>query len=456
MMKKNGHHHAPLSLAVLDPGTRPTKSGRPRLYLHIDMDAFFASVEVRDNPEYIGKPVVVGGGPGNRGVVTTASYEARVFGIHAGMPAMEAKRRCAKLIFLPVNGRKYTYASAVIMKILEGFSPYVRPLSVDEASVEITGTERLFGKPTELARKIKEKIYHKTHLPSTIGIGPNRLIAKMAANLGKPDGILQFDQQQALETFSTLPVDKMIGIGKSTKKTLESLGIFTLGELGDFPERLLKGTFGINGPVLKQMARGEYAGRMQLHEDREPEEKSMGHQRTFGKNISEKGELRVRLVGLAEMVARRARRAKVVGRVLTLKLRYTDFKTPHHQTILPVPTDDEETLIEYSWKLLDEIWIKGKPLRLLGLSLNRLAPNTVWSGQLDLFTLKSRQRLEDLYEAVDTLRDKFGEKVVSRVMGGRYENREKLRSASDIVPFGHLRPSTRNPYVHKEMQNINS
>jgi len=429
--------HAPLTPAVLDPDRAVSTSNRPRTFLHIDMDAFFASVEIRDNPSLRDKAVAVGGGgSGNRGVVTAANYIARKYGLKAGMPAVEAKRRCPNVIFLPIDGRKYVYVSALIMKALEAFSPVVRPLSVDEASLDITGCERLLGSPHQIGKSIKDLIRARFHLPCTVGIGPNRLAAKMATNLGKPDGLLVLESDTVAKTFAPLPVDKMIGIGKSTTAALERLGIKTLGELALFPESLLKIRFGILGPVLKKIAGGEWAGRMKRDDERAPEEKSIGHQRTFGENISDMDKLQAWLVGLAEMVARRVRRAEVVGQVLTLKLRYTNFHTPHHQLRMPVPTDDEGTLIAYAWRLLEEIWIPGAPVRLLGLSLSALAPRVEWSGQLDFFTAKSRQRACDLYLAIDELRDRFGERVIARVMGGRYKDRFKRGSAGAIVPVG--------------------
>ncbi len=218
--------HAPLTPAVLAGSDPP--ADRARTMLHIDMDAFFASVEERDNPSLRGRPVVVGGGSGNRGVVTTANYVARRFGLKAGMPSGEARRLCPDAVFLPVNGRKYTYVSAEIMAALERFSPDVRPLSVDEASLDITATAGLFGGPEPLGRRLKDMVRTRFQLPCSVGIGPNRLVAKMAANLSKPDGLMVLTPETAAATFAPLPVDEMVGIGRATKRALEKLGIFTL------------------------------------------------------------------------------------------------------------------------------------------------------------------------------------------------------------------------------------
>ncbi len=275
--------------------------------LHVDMDAFFASVEERDNPFLKGKPVAVGGSSGKRGVVTAANYIARKYGLRAGMPSGQARKLCPHAVFLPVNGRKYVYVSAQIMSELERFSPFIRPLSVDEASLDITDSERLFGGAEKLGRQLKDSIVTRFGLPCTIGVGPNRLVAKMAVNLCKPDGLLVLNAENVAESFAPLPVDEMIGIGKSTKSTLALMGITTLGQLAAASDHYLKLRFGILGPTLKKMARGEWSGRMKQDDDRGPEEKSIGHQRTFGENISDVEALRAKLVGLAEMVGRRVR-----------------------------------------------------------------------------------------------------------------------------------------------------
>ncbi len=432
--------HAPLTPSVLDPGGNPcTDSGKPRTFLHVDMDAFFASVEIRDNPLLAGKPVVVGGSHGNRGVVTTASYVARKYGIHSGMPAAEARRRCPWTIFLPVNGAKYVYMSAMIMEDLKKFSPLVRPLSVDEASLDITGCERLFGSFEELGWQLKRSISRRFRLNCTVGIGPNRLIAKMASNLGKPDGLLMLTQPEARKAFAPLPVTKMVGIGSATAESLLKLGIKTLGDLANFPDNLLGESIGIVGPNLRSMARGEWAGRMRHDDGIGPSEHSMGHQRTFGETLCDLELIKCRLVGLAEMIGRRARRAQLVGNVLTVKVRYTDFQTPHHQCRLPEATDEEEILIEYGWKLLKEVWAPGTPIRLLGMSLSHLTFKESTSAQLNLFTSKRQLRNESLYRAMDELRDQFGERVITRAMSGRYCEKQHRTRRGEIVPFGHLR-----------------
>lgn len=404
-----------------------------RVMLHIDMDAFFAAIEERDNPRLCGKPVVIGGGP-RRGVVTTANYVARQFGIRSGMPSSRAFELCPQAIFLPVDGRKYVHVSRQVMETLEHFSPDMRPMSIDEASLDITGCLRLFDGAENLGRELKQRIYQETCLACTVGIGTNPLVAKMAAELGKPDGLLIVPEGKARELFAPLPVKKMIGIGPATTEALEKLNIRTLGELAAAPERLLKARFGVIGPVLQRMSRGEWVGRMRQDEERRTAERSMGHQRTFGDNLVDLDDIKSKLIGLAEMVARRLRRANVVGHVLTLMLRYDDFETIHHQSALCAPTDDEAAVIKYGWRLLNEIIEVGRPVRLLGLSMGKLRPK-VEDDQLDLFTGDSQQRRDDLYRALDDLRDRFGERIITRAMGRRFRIDSRKKKSNMIVPL---------------------
>lgn len=423
--------HAPLSPAVLEKGTAsPSPQRGERTFLHIDMDAFFASVEIRDNPLLEGRPVAVGGSNG-RGVVTSANYVARQYGLKAGMTAVEARRRCPHAVFLPVRGPKYTYVSAQIMAALDRFSPVVRPLSIDEASLDITGTMNLFDGAERLGSAIKRMVKTRFRLPCSVGIGDNRFVAKMATNLGKPDGLMVIGGSDAAAVFAPLLVDKMVGIGKSTRDALFRVGIHTLGQLSTAPETLIKSLFGINGTVMQKLARGEWSGRMRMDEERDPIEKSMGHQRTFGQAISDPCALKAKLVALAEMVARRVRRARMVGKVLTLTVRYTDFTTLSHQSRLPLPTDDEEELIRHGWRLLDEILEQGRKVRLLGLSLGALGSKEREDCQLDLFKASLKLKREHLYSALDDLRDRFGERVIARAMGMRWEPYDKSRSDSD-------------------------
>lgn len=425
----------PLSTAMLESGCKKTRfDKKDRLFLHIDMDAFFASVEVRDNPELEGRPVAVGGGGNsNRGVITAANYEARKFGLRAGMTSIEAHRRCPHAVFLKVNGRKYTYLSAQIMTALEEITPDVKPLSVDEASLEITDCMRLYDDPIQVGRAVKFIVRDRFELPCSVGIAPNRLVAKMASGLGKPDGLMFIAHGEAAEVFAPLPVDKMVGIGEATKRALFSLGIMTLGQLANAHDETLKTRFGVIGPVMKKMAAGEWSGRMRQDDEREPGEKSIGNERTFSEAINSLSGLHGKLVGLVEMVCRRARRSGVLGRKLTLKIRYSDFETLTHQSVLPYVTDDEDDLIHHAWRLLGEVLIPEKPVRLLGVSLGTLKDKDTLNPQIDLFRTKRLERCSILNHSLDGLRDRFGEHVVARAMGGRWLHRkEDSRGGEEI------------------------
>ena len=413
------------------PAIPETKSVTDKLYLHVDMDAFFASVEMRDNPALKGHPVAVGGSSdGRKGIITAANYTARKFGLKAGMPAIEAKRRCPKVIFVKLDSRKYTYASAQIMDILEGFTPEVRILSVDEASLEISGILWRYGTPVAVGQAVKDMITCRCNLPSTVGIARNRLVAKVAADTSKPDGLRYLVPGSEAAYLAPFPVSKMCGIGPATEVALGKLGLKTLGELAVASEELMKLRLGVLGPWMVQMARGEYVGRMQQDDARGSDEKSMGHERTFGKPVTDHSELKGWVVALAEMVARRVRNGAMVGRVLTMKLRYSDFDTLHHQSVMPEPTDDEEMLILQGWKLLDQCWKQGRAVRLLGLSLGALTPKDESAMQMSLFVGKQIIRREALYKALDSLKDRFGEKIILRAMGS------SQRVGRDFITFG--------------------
>jgi len=408
----------------------PNSKLSQKLFLHVDMDAFFVSVEVRDNPSLLGKPVAVGGASGNKGIITAASYEARKFGLKAGMPAVQARRLCPDCIFLSLDPHKYTYASAQIMDLLESFSPDVRILSVDEASLEISGCLKLWGSPEEVGRKVKRAIREKVGLPSTAGVAVNRLVAKVAADSAKPDGLRVIEPGSEAAFLAPMPVEKMCGIGPATGQALNRLGFHTLGELAGASDEMMRLRFGVLGPMLAKMARGEYTGRMQQDDERGTLEKSMGHERTFSEAVANLPDLRAWVVALGEMVARRVRQGEMLGRVLTLKLRYTDFETISHQSVLPVQTDDEELIIEYGWKLLQEAWREGCPVRLLGLSLGELKERRTQPEQVDIFLGRELIRREALYRAVDRVKDRFGEKALLRAMG------QKWRVRRNYITFG--------------------
>jgi DNA polymerase-4 len=385
--------------------------GGEKIILHIDMDAFFAAVEIRDNPWLKGKPIIVGGSPTGRGVVTTCSYEARGFGIHAGMPGREAARLCPNAIFLRGAGTKYVHASVQIMKILRQFSDHVEPYSIDEAFVDITHSIRLFGGARKLARAMKEEIHQKLNLTGSVGIGPNRLVAKMASRMQKPDGLTIIPREKIREIFDPLPVRSLLGIGPATEEALNRLGIVTIEQLRKASLTMLKRYFGVGGKELIRMANGNGDAMVVPIEHRE-HEKSMGHEHTFGEDIADPEQINAQLMYLSEKAARRLRRAGVGGRKVTLKFRTTGFITNTHQMMLSNPTNDEIMIYWVTLRLLEEIWDKYTPVRLVGVSISRLMPIPPAGYQTDLFERKTLHSRRILSPILDRICERFGENSI--------------------------------------------
>jgi nucleotidyltransferase/DNA polymerase involved in DNA repair len=291
--------------------------------IHVDMDAFYASIEQRDHPELLGKPVIVGADPRGRGVVATASYEARSFGVHSAMPISEAYRCCPQGIYLPVDGERYRQVSRAIMTTLEEFSPSVEPLSLDEAFLDITGTERLLGPPIEVARSIKTRIRETTHLTASVGLAPNKFLAKVASDLNKPDGLVVVPPSHEAEFLAPLPIKRMWGVGEVVEAELQKMGIETIGRLARTPRRVLECRFGKSGGLLHELAQG--------HDDRPVEPwhapKSMGAEETFSWDTQDLEALRQTLLRQSERVARELRAEAYAARTVTLKLRFANFHT---------------------------------------------------------------------------------------------------------------------------------
>ena len=405
--------------------------------LHVDMDAFFAAIEQRDNPELRGKPVIIGGGPppwqkqgpgprqedkqagreapwSRRGVVTTCSYEARAFGVHSGMPIVEAWRLCPNGIYMPGSHGKYGDASRRVMAVLEQFSPEVEPVSVDEAFVDVTHSQYLFGTPWVIARSIQRHVKEETGLTCSVGIGGHRLLAKMASKMRKPAGIFEIPAEKARAIFAPMPVQKMHGIGPSTAQMLQKLGIHTLGELADYPDRVLMDHFGPAGArSLKMRARGE-GGRVTRPFGNKEVEKSIGHERTFGKNICTLESLEAELLDLVERVCRRMRAAGCMGSLVNLRLRDADFVTLHRQAPLSEPGCCESQIFDTARLLLRKNWVCGSPVRLLGVSVGRLVEYQEGSSQGHLWFGEQRRKEESIGNAMDELQGRWGGRMVSR------------------------------------------
>ncbi len=372
----------------------------PRTIIHVDMDAFYASVEQRDRPELLGKPVIVGADPRGRGVVSAASYEARRFGVHSAMPIGRAARLCPGGVFLPVDMDKYAGVSRDIMAILAEFTPLVEPLSIDEAFLDVTGTRALFGDGPEQGRRIKSRIQGTVRLTASVGVASNKFIAKVASDLEKPDGLVVVPPGREAEFLAPLPVARLWGVGRVTGANLESLGIRTIGQLAAIPAEHLRSRFGESGPFLGELARGL--------DDRPVEPltapKSMGAEETFGADHRDVERLWATLREQAERVGRELREGHWAGRTVTLKLRFADFSTITRSRTAE-PTQDGLVIYRAARALFDRVALR-QPVRLIGLSVSGLGP--AGEGQLSLLGPDVARR-ERLARALDGLTKRFGD-----------------------------------------------
>ena len=372
-----------------------------RLILHIDMNAFFASVEQQSNPELRGKPIAVIGAA-KRTVITTCSYEARAFGVKTGMNSWEARQKCPELIFVVGNNRKYTYTSTQIFAIMRQFTPLVEVFSIDEAFLDVTGCLSLFGSAERIAQLIKERIKDQFGLTCSIGIAPNKLLAKLASDMQKPDGLTVIDPQLISQVLERVPIKDLCGIGPKMQQHLGRFGIKTCGELGRFPVEVLKRNFGITGERLHCMGLG--LDNSPVVPDEEAEEvKSVGHSTTLERDIVERSEILRYLLQLSEMVGRRARKYKVAGRTITLTVRYADFTTFARQESRASHINNSEEIYQATVKILDGIELT-QAIRLLGVKISNLRHHT---EQLPLFPAERKKAL--LANAMDDVNNKFGD-----------------------------------------------
>lgn len=369
------------------------------------MDAFFASVEQRDNPALRGKPIAVTGA-GERTVITTSSYEARAYGVKTGMTVREGKRLCPHLIFVVGDNRKYAEICSQMEEVCLRFTPDIEIYSIDEVFLDVTGSHHLFGGPETIARRIRQAVKEELGLTCTVGMGHNVLIAKLASDLAKPDGLRWINMDTIAEVMETLPVKKLWGIGTQTEEKLRAMGIRTCGELGRASVALLTKRFGIMGKHLKGMGSGHLERPLEVVT---PDPKSIGHSITLPKDIWKREELLACLLRLSERVGRRARRYGHKGRKIALTVRYADFKTFTKQTTLPAHTNDTGDIYRSAMVILDGIDLRSC-VRLLGVSLSDFG---VGGEQMGLFEKDDRKKKEAVAKALDAVNDRFGEHTIT-------------------------------------------
>lgn len=378
------------------------KYGGAMAIIHIDMDAFFASVEQRDNPQLQDRPVAVGGTPQQRGVVAAASYEARQFGVRSAMPMAKAIQLCPELLILPVNLKKYRRVSQLIMEIFISYTPLVEPISLDEAFLDVYGCERLFGSAEEIGRQIQMRISDEVQLTASVGIGPNKFIAKLASDYRKPNGFTVVPQGKVLGFLDPLPIEKMWGVGKKTSTKLKRMGISTIGQLRGLAPGLLEETLGKNGRVIYEFAHGRDTRPVQPNRAA----KSIGKEVTFAKDVRDMDMLGRRLRELTEEVARSLRKNNLSCSTVTLKIKYPDQKLVTRSISLTEPTDLTGTIYNKAVCLLEQHC--RPPVRLIGITCGRLSNERMAT----LFPDQQKIREEKIDRVLDKLKDLYGEDIV--------------------------------------------
>lgn len=382
------------------------------MILHVDMDAFYASVEERDNPSLVGKPVIVGGTAEGRGVVAAANYEARKFGVHSAMASARANRLCPHAVVIRPRMDHYVAVSREIREVFERFTPLIEPLSLDEAFLDATGSEKLFGPTAQIGLKIKQLIRNELQLVASVGVAPNKFLAKIASDLQKPDGYVVVDQNGVQEFLDPLPVGRIWGVGKVTGQIFDRLGIKTISQLRKLSVEKLNDLFGSSGEHYWRLARG--IDNRQVVPDREA--KSISHETTFPEDIDDKEILRAWLVDLVEQVGRRIRHHGLKGRTVEIKVRFADFKTISRALTLPEPTNVTQELLVAGLQLLDHRLPLGHlPVRLLGFGVTQF--DDVGKTQQQLFDDPEHERLRELDEVADQIAARFGKRAIRRGAG---------------------------------------
>ncbi len=384
----------------------------PRTIIHVDMDCFFVSVERLLDPSLIGKPVIVGGPSDSRSVVSSASYEARKFGVHSAMPCSQARRLCPQAIFVSGSYGRYGEYSRAIRETLESLTPLVQMASQDEAYLDMTGTERLWGSPVEMGDRVRRAIWEKVKLPSSVGISSTKTVSKIASDLCKPRGLLWVPAGTEKEFLRPLPVGKMPGIGKKTQEALKKLGVLRLGDLQSLGTETCVRLFGKHGASLHARAMGTETSVVVTEED----VKSISNELTFDRDTNDAEYLSGVLCALSEKVAHRMRRAELSGRTVQIKFRYANFETHTAARTLDGPTQDQKVIFRTALELLESKRDPERPLRLIGVGCTNLEGECM---QLDLLDaeLPDLEKRDRLNHALDEVRARYGEKIIGNAAG---------------------------------------
>jgi DNA polymerase-4 len=389
-----------------------------RTILHVDMDAFYASVEQRENPDLRGLPVIVGGPKDARGVVSAASYEARKFGVKSAMPLRIAARLCPRGQFVPVRMKLYQTVSRQVFGIFKNYSPLVEPLSVDEAFLDLTGCERLFGSAIEAARALREEVRKETQLTASVGVAPNKFLAKIASDLDKPDGLVVVPRDDTESFLAPLPIERMWGVGPVAAARLHKIGIRTFGDMQAAGPRRMRELFGTHGPTLLDLAAGRDARAVTSL----GAPKSVGHETTFSVDVDDEDVLHGTLVALTDAVAARLRGHGLKARTVTIKIRDASFRTVTRRRTLVAPTCVTDTLLHHVLELWErEVRLRG-PIRLLGVSTSG------FSAQAMLFEEPGDEGREELDTAVDRVRDRYGRTALRRASTMRESRQNRGKS----------------------------
>lgn len=392
----------------------------PRVFFHVDLDAFFAAVEQLDYPEYRGKPVIIAGDPDKRGVVSTCSYEARVFGVRSAMSSVRAHKLCPQGIFLPGRMHRYHEKSREVMAVLDQFSPDIQQISVDEAFLDMSGTSRIFGEPCNAAQLLKEAVHNQTGLTISVGVAPNRYLAKIASGLSKPDGLHIIHAGEESSFMKERKLDEVWGVGEKSRDRLSSAGLNTVPDILACPEKLLAGILGPAGAsFLYRAVRGIDPGIM----SGEPSSRSISAERTFDRDVHEREIIESLLLELSIELMYRLLDDGLYGKTVTLKLRYADFTTVSIQSTGDTAIRDSSDLFERAQELLARKLEHGALVRLVGLAVNRLADKPP-AEQLPLFDDGSGKRKQLVEQALHKLEKKRGKRLVTRARLLQPQNRD--------------------------------